>query len=186
MVQLCLCVVLLLCFSTNAYLYFASYTVQGPIDYKLYEAYGGGVGKAVSAVLNNVGATRAALGVLAGIVVRKYRTTCIYLQCVALPWLSLRDERLALAERGPVLARRRVDARRKEGCLCVEGVETLRLFFANARFDEKACRRCSFPYASALTVFVPSLYRSSLRSFDFFFLLARNQLAVAADTSSWS
>lgn len=43
-------------------------TCQGPIDYKLYEAYGGGVGKAVSAVLNNVGATRAALGVLAGIV----------------------------------------------------------------------------------------------------------------------
>lgn len=43
--------------------------VQGPIDYKLYEAYGGGAGKAVSAVLNNVAATRAALGVLAGIMV---------------------------------------------------------------------------------------------------------------------
>eukprot|EP00904_Undaria_pinnatifida_P013179 jgi/Undpi1/8992/HiC_scaffold_26.g11453.m1 len=42
-------------------------TCQGPIDYKLYEAYGGGVGKAVTAVLNNVGATRAAIGVLAGI-----------------------------------------------------------------------------------------------------------------------
>lgn len=51
-------------------IHFASHLVQGPIDYKLYEAYGGGVGKAVSAVLNNVGATRAALGVLAGIVVR--------------------------------------------------------------------------------------------------------------------
>lgn len=47
-----------------------SYVVQGPIDYKLYEAYGGGVGKAVTAVLNNVGATRAAIGVLAGIAVR--------------------------------------------------------------------------------------------------------------------
>lgn len=68
----CFCVVLLPCFSTNAYSIFALYLVQGPIDYKLYEAYGGGVGKAVSAVLNNVGATRAALGVLAGIVVRKY------------------------------------------------------------------------------------------------------------------
>lgn len=49
------------------------YHSQGPIDYKLYEAYGGGLGKAVSAVLNNAGATRAALGVFAGIVVSGFR-----------------------------------------------------------------------------------------------------------------
>ncbi|CAM9227215.1 unnamed protein product [Hapterophycus canaliculatus] len=40
-------------------------TCQGPIDYKLYEAYGGGVGKAVSAVLNNPRGTRYAIGALA-------------------------------------------------------------------------------------------------------------------------
>lgn len=44
-------------------------TFQGPIDYKLYEAYGGGAGKAVSAVLNNSRATRIAIGVVAGVVV---------------------------------------------------------------------------------------------------------------------
>lgn len=44
-------------------------TFQGPIDYKLYEAYGGGAGKAVSAVLNNSRATRMAIGIVAGVVV---------------------------------------------------------------------------------------------------------------------
>eukprot|EP00752_Nemacystus_decipiens_P011033 g9802.t1 len=43
-------------------------TCQGPIDYKLYEAYGGGAGKAVSAVLNNSRATRMAIGFVAGVV----------------------------------------------------------------------------------------------------------------------
>eukprot|EP00903_Cladosiphon_okamuranus_P005559 g5535.t1 len=43
-------------------------TCQGPIDYKLYEAYGGGAGKAVSAVLNNSRATRMAIGLVAGVV----------------------------------------------------------------------------------------------------------------------
>ncbi|CAM9862592.1 unnamed protein product [Ectocarpus fasciculatus] len=43
-------------------------TCQGPIDYTLYEAYGGGAGKAVSAVLNNARATRIAIGVLATMV----------------------------------------------------------------------------------------------------------------------
>lgn len=45
-------------------------SIQGPIDYTLYEAYGGGAGKAVSAVLNNARATRIAIGVLATMVVR--------------------------------------------------------------------------------------------------------------------
>ncbi|CAM9110709.1 unnamed protein product [Ectocarpus sp. 4 AP-2014] len=45
-------------------------TCQGPIDYALYEAYGGGAGKAVSAILNNSRATRVAIGVLATMVVR--------------------------------------------------------------------------------------------------------------------
>lgn len=66
------------------------------------------------------------------------------------------------------------------------GCGNLAVVFANAKFDGTACRRCSFPYASALTVFFPFRYRSSLRSFDFFSLFARTQLAVAADTSSWS
>ncbi|CBJ27241.1 conserved unknown protein [Ectocarpus siliculosus] len=43
-------------------------TCQGPIDYALYEAYGGGAGKAVSAILNNSRATRVAIGVLATMV----------------------------------------------------------------------------------------------------------------------
>lgn len=45
-------------------------SIQGPIDYALYEAYGGGAGKAVSAILNNSRATRVAIGVLATMVVR--------------------------------------------------------------------------------------------------------------------
>ncbi|CAM9697441.1 unnamed protein product [Ectocarpus sp. 8 AP-2014] len=43
-------------------------TCQGPIDYALYEAYGGGAGKTVSAILNNSRATRVAIGVLATMV----------------------------------------------------------------------------------------------------------------------
>ncbi|CAM9885913.1 unnamed protein product [Ectocarpus sp. 12 AP-2014] len=43
-------------------------TCQGPIDYALYEAYGGGAGKAVSAILNNSRATRVAIGALATMV----------------------------------------------------------------------------------------------------------------------
>lgn len=42
---------------------------QGPIDYSLYEAYGGGAGKAVSAVLNNPRATQFAIGAVAAVVV---------------------------------------------------------------------------------------------------------------------
>lgn len=42
---------------------------QGPIDYTLYEAYGGSAGKAISAVLNNARATRVAIGLLATMVV---------------------------------------------------------------------------------------------------------------------
>lgn len=44
---------------------------QGPIDYKLYEAHGGGAGKAVSAVLNNARATRLAIAAVASIAVSK-------------------------------------------------------------------------------------------------------------------
>lgn len=50
--------------------------VQGPIDYTLYEAYGGGMGKAVSAVLNNAIVTRVVLGALASIMV-----SCTALDC---------------------------------------------------------------------------------------------------------
>ncbi|CAM9329251.1 unnamed protein product [Scytosiphon promiscuus] len=42
-------------------------TCQGPIDYKLYEAYGGGAGKAVSAVLNNPRGTQFAISAVAAI-----------------------------------------------------------------------------------------------------------------------
>lgn len=42
---------------------------QGPIDYKLYEAYGGGAGKAVSAVLNNPRGTQCAIGAIAAVAV---------------------------------------------------------------------------------------------------------------------
>ena len=44
---------------------------QAPIDYKLYEAHGGSLGKVISAVLNNAGVTRSVLGALAAIVVSR-------------------------------------------------------------------------------------------------------------------
>lgn len=56
-------------------------SIQGPIDYALYEAYGGGAGKAVSAILNNSRATRIAIGVLATMVVRAVVVGIIFAAC---------------------------------------------------------------------------------------------------------
>lgn len=58
-------------------------TFQGPIDYKVYEAYGGGAGKAVSAVLNNSRATRMAIGLVAGVVVSIFSRLPLSCSCCA-------------------------------------------------------------------------------------------------------